>query len=89
MSLRRAPKASSSHLVGRPENSTEWDRGVEGFVLKGDRAPKSRLMGFAAANLDRSSQRTGSHPAGGPPLGGAAELSLVRLATEKVEMTSV
>lgn len=46
-------------------------------------------MGFAAANLDRSSQRTGSHPAGGLPLGGAAELSLARLATEKVEMTSV
>lgn len=67
----------------------EWDRGVEGFVLRGDRVLKSKLMGFAAAHLDRSSQRTGSHPAGGPPLGGAAELSLVRLAPEKVEMTSV
>lgn len=48
---------------------------MEGFVLRGDRVPKSKLMGFAAANLDRSSQRTGSHPAEGLPLGGAAELS--------------
>ena len=58
---------------GHPESLTERDGGDEGFVLKGDRVPKTRVMGFGVANLDHSPQRTGFQSAEGQPVGGATE----------------